>query len=235
MLLLALKTAPDPAVGKRLLALEQFSDAEAELAMRTLRVASHQCPKVPLLQRRIVAAALVVSGGGRFELLSFDASTDEPTALRALEQAVASANEALWSWDGQQELRAQLLARALAHGLALPALLAAQGPGSLAMHYGLLPHAAALAELAAVHGLPHRLGMNTEEAEVAVARGDHAAVQAACAVDALLAYLLGIALRAATGEIDEAGRIAARQQVGDWLRLQADSHWQQFHAVWKAL
>ena len=235
VLVLDLKTVPDPEVGKRLLALEKFSDAEAVLAMKTLRVAGHQSNAVPAQQRRVVAAALVIASESEFTVQAFTAGADEAAMLAAIEQLVRAAKASVWAWDGARSYRTQLLARALASKLALPALLAAQGPQSLAAHFGFALENASLSELAAVHGLPHRLGLRTADTEAAQARGDHQKLLAGSAVDALIAYLLSIALKAATGEINEAARLAAREQVCGWLKAQTASHWQQFHQVWKAL
>ncbi len=235
VLVLDLKSVPDPAVGKRLLALEKFSDAEAVLAMKTLRVAGHQSNAVPSQQRRVVAAALVVASENQFAVEEFLPGVDEAKMLLAIEQRVVAAHAPVWAWDGVRGYRAQLLARALATGAAMPALFASRGPQSLAAHFGFQPENARLAELAAAHGLPHRLGLRKAETEAAHARGDHQKLLAGSAADALIAYLLSIALKAATGEIDEAARVAAREQVCNWLGAQTAAHWQQFHAAWRAL
>ena len=235
VLILDLKTVPDPEVGKRLLALEKFSDAEAVLAMKTLRVAGHQSNAVPSQQRRVVAAALVVASHAEFTVQEFTAGTDESQMLNAIEQRVRATHAPAWAWDGMRGYRAQLLARALATGVAMPAVFAAKGPQSLAAHFGFSPENAPLAELAAVHGLPHRLGLRAADTEAAHARGDHQKLLAGSAADALIAYLLSIALKAATGELDERAHLAAREQVCSWLRAQTAAHWQQFHAAWKAL
>ncbi len=235
LLVLDLKTVPDPAVGKRLLALEKFSDAEAVLAMKTLRVAGHQSNAVPVQQRRIVAAALVQADADRFTVEVFEAGGDESILLRAIEQRVQAARAPVWAWDGMRAYRAQLLTRALASHTALPSLFAAQGPQSLAAYFGFAPDHAPLAELAAAHGLPHRLGLRGADTEAAQLRGDHEKLLAGSAADALIAYLLAIALKTVTGELDAAAGQRAKQQVCDWLGAQTAAHWQQFHAVWKAL
>jgi len=234
MLLLDLKTVPDPAVGKRLLALERFSDAEAELAMKTLRVAGHQSATVPSQQRRVVSA-LVIATPQAFGVDEFAAGSDEGAMLASIERRVAELGSAVWAWDAMRGYRPQILARALATGVALPKLLADKGPQSLALHFGFQVGAAPLSELAAVHGLPHRLGLRAADAEAAHASGNTAKLVGGSAADALIAYLLTIALQAATGEIDEAQRSAKRHQVCDWLKVQAAPHWQQFHTAWRAL
>lgn len=235
MLVLDLKTVPDPEVGKRLLALEKFSDAEAVLAMKTLRVAGHQSNAVPAQQRRVVAAALVIASAGGFTVREFSGGSDESQMLSAIEQDVRGAGVPVWAWDGMRGYRAQLLARALATGVAMPAVFAAQGPKSLAAHFGFPPQNAPLAELAAAHGLPHRLGLRAADTEAAHACGDRQKLLAGSAADALIAYLLSIALKAATGELDEPAYLRAREQVCGWLKAQTAVHWQQFHQVWKAL
>ncbi len=234
VLVLDLKSVPDPAVGKRLLALEQFSDAEAVLAMKTLRVAGHQSNAVPVQQRCVVAAALVVATAQQFSVLEFAAGADEAAMLLAIERTVVAQAAAVVAWDSARSYRTLLLARALATRTALPGLLQASGPQSLAAHFGIAPDHAALAELAAVHGLPHRLGLRSADTEVAHVRGDAQKIIASSAVDALIAYLLRVALKAATGEIDAATQHAARHQVCDWLKRQTAPHWRQFHAVWQA-
>ena len=231
VLLLDLKTVPDPQVGKRLLALEQFSDAEAELAMKTLRVATAAHPAVPLQQRRIIAAALVVASPEQFTVLEFPAR-DEPAALNALESAVAAHPGTVWAWDSGSGYRTQLLARALATRTALPGLLRQAGPRSVAAHYGLQPAASALAELAAVYGLPHRLGLRAAETEAAHARGEHERLSAGSAADALIAYLLLLALQRLTGETDAVTLQLAQARVSAWLCAQTAPHWQQFRQHW---
>lgn len=234
MLILDLKTVPDPAVGKRLLALEKFSDAEAELAMKTLRIAGHQSAIVPPQQRRIAAAALVVAMSGQFAVETFSAATDEAETLAAIEHSVSEKAGSVWAWDPARGYRGQLLVRALATGVAMPTLLATNGPQSLASYFGFQPGVAPLAELAAVYGLPHRLGLRAADAEVAHARGDAAALIAGSAADALIAYLLCVALKAATGEVNATEHAARRLQVSHWLATQTAAHWRQFHAAWKA-
>lgn len=234
LLVLDLKSVPDPAVGKRLLALEKFSDDEAVLAMKTLRVAGHQSSAVPSQQRRVVAAALVIASANNFTVQEFPATGDESAMLGAIEQSANAANAPVWAWDGARGYRAQLLARALATGIAMPSLFAAKGPQSLAAHFGFAPENAPLSELAAVHGLPHRLGLRTADTEAAHARKDHQKLLAGSAADALIAYLLSMALKAATGELDARAHRAAREQVCNWLQAQTVAHWQQFHAAWKA-
>lgn len=229
MLILELKTAPDPAVGKRLLALEKFSDAEAELAMRTLSVAEKQTAALPLSQRRIVAAALVIAEHGHFAVEAFAAQPDEAAMLAALEARVAALALPVMAWDAA---RAPLLLRALATGVPLPALLAGQGPRSLAEGFGLA--AQRLAELAAVRGLPHRLGLCTAGAEAAHAAGEGERLAAGCAVDALIAYLLALGCKAATGEITGAQAESAQAEARSWLAAQQAAHWRAFHQQWRA-
>jgi hypothetical protein len=230
MLILDLKTVPDPAAGKRLLALERFSDAEAELAMKTLRVAAAQTATVPLQQRRVVAAALLQASPGHFAITAWHAGQDEAGLLAGLE-ALASAP--VWAWDSGQGYRTLLLARALATGVPMPKLLADQGPQSLAAQFGLQPACASLAELAAVHRLPHRLGLRAADAEAAHARGDATRLTTGSEADVLIAYLLAMGLKAATGEIAVAEAEAARQAVRRWLATQTAAHWQQFASEWR--
>lgn len=229
MLILELKTAPDPAVGKRLLALEKFSDAEAELAMRTLSVAERQTVALPLTQRRVVAAALVIAEAQHFAVEAFAAQQDEAAMLAALEARVAALGLPVMTWDAG---RAQLLLRALATGMPMPALLAEQGPRGLAASFGIAP--ANLAELAAVRGLPHRLGLCMAGAEAAHAAGEGERLSAGCAVDALIAYLLALGCQTATGEIAVADADAAQAEVQRWLAMQEAPHWRAFRQQWSA-
>lgn len=231
MWMLDLKTVPDPQVGKRLLALERFSDAEAELAMKTLRGATAQNPAVPMQQRRIVAAAWLSATPDRFSIESF-AAADEAAMLVALEALAAADRGPVHAWDAGAGYRTQLLARALATGVPLPALLCEQGPRSLVAQLGLQPAAASLVEWAAVQGLPHRLGLRAREVEAAHAAGDFARLACGSAVDVLIAYLLALALQGATGEISPPQAKAAQQTVRDWLAAQTAPHWQQFRQHW---
>lgn len=222
MLILDLKTQADPVTGKRLLALERFSDAEAELAMATLRVADGRCAAQPPHLCRIQAAALLIDSANGFALHSWDVDGDEAAMLIAIEAAVARVGEPLWVWDGgtpmAAQARATLLARALAHRLSLPALLAGAGPQCLAAQLGFQAPLPTLAELAAVHRLPQRLSVQGA---------------AASACDALLAWLLAGALQQACGALAEDQLRAAQRRAIDWLGAQSAPHWRAFLAQWQ--
>lgn len=232
MRILDLKTVPDPAVAKRLLALEPFSDAEAVLAMTTLRVAGQQPPSPPLPLRRIVAATLLSAGPERVQITSFDDADGESALLAALEAEAARGFGPVWCWSGEGMARTQLLARALAAGVAMPSLLSLQGPRSLCEQHGLVDAGDALAEFAALQGLPQRLGLRGTEVELAHAAADRERLRSGSAVDALIAYLLDLALQQATGE---RGNLAsAHRLLRDWLVAQPAPHWRAFHQHWKS-
>ncbi len=228
MLILELKFVPDPDACKRLLALERFSDAEALLAMRTLRLARVGNALVPPHLCRIVAASLVEAHNGSFEVSTYDLRRDENLHLRGLDTHVRSLSEPICVWDASVGTRSLLIARALAHGLTLPALLAADGPVNLAARHG-LADGTPLHELAAVRGLPHRLGL----AEVDLESAATERLLGGCAVDALITYLLTTALDAVTGRRSSTEAIAARRVVMDWLLSRSEPHWQQFCQQWK--
>lgn len=231
MLILDLKTLPDPAAGKRLLALERFGDAESLLAMRTLRIASQGHAEVPPHLCRVVAATLVHVGSDHCTLQSFEGCADEAAALLALDAAVAAIAEPLYVWDARHGARVLIAARALACQLALPHLLAGAGPQGLAQQHalGTIP----LAELAAVHGLPHRLGLLNEEVETCAASAI-SRLRAGCEADALMTALLHLALEVASGEISADAAKAGRRAIADWLKAQTAAHWQAFQQQWSA-
>lgn len=237
MLILDLKTVPDPAAGKRLLALEKFGDAETLLAMRTLRVAgqgdadvpAHVKAQVPPHLCRVVAATLVRVDAERCELQSFDGCAAEADALRALDAAVAEAMLPVFVWNAGHGARALLAARALAWHLALPQLLAGSGPRCLTQHHALDP--IPLAELAAVHGLPHRLGLAAHEIELCATKG-MVRLRAGCEADALMTALLHIALEVAAGRLSATTASSLRQRVSHWLKAQTAAHWLAFAQQW---
>lgn len=234
MWLLDLKTVPDPAAAKRLLALEPFSDREAVLAMTTLRVACQQSPIQPTQLRRVAAAVLLRVDAGHIEAVEFDDADGEAELLRGLEAELARSPGPVWAWDASGHYRSQLLARALAHRLALPSLLAERGPRSLSAHFGFAGGTAFLAELAAVHGLPQQLGLRAAEAEAAHEAGDRERLRAGSGADVLIAWLLTLALQQATGERSADEVAADRTEVRRWLAQQPAPHWRQFERSWKS-
>lgn len=231
MLILDLKTVPDPAAGKRLLALEQFGDAESLLAMRTLRIAGQGHASVPPHLCRVLAATLVRIETDRCEVSSFDGCADEAAALTALDAAAAAVAQPVYVWDGRDGARALLAARALAWKLALPHLLADSGPRCLAQHHAL--GAIPLAELAAVHALPHRLGLLSEDIESCAVAGA-SRLRTGCEADALMTALLHLALEVASGRMTAAVAAASRAAIASWLQAQTASHWQAFRTQWSA-
>ena len=232
MRILDLKTVPDPAVAKRLLALEPFSDAEAVLAMTTLRVAGQQPPSPPPPLRRIVAATLLTAGSERVQITSFDDADGESALLAALEAEAARGSGPVWCWSDQCAARTQLLSRALATGVAMPSLLSQQGPRSLCERHGLVAAGEALAEFAALQGLPQRLGLRDAEVELAHAAADRERLRAGSAADALIACLLDLALQRASGERADIG--SGHRQLRDWLAAQPAPHWRAFLQYWKS-
>jgi len=229
MLVLDLKTVPDPAAGKRLLALERFGDAEALLAMRTLRVAGQGHAAVPPHLCRVVAATLVQIDLDHCAVQCFEACADEAAALVALDAAIAAAAQPVHVWDASHGARSLLVARALALGLALPQLLADTGPRCLLQQHALTP--VPLAEMAAVHGLPHRLGLPGDEVEACTV-GGISRLSAGSAADALMAALLHLALAVAAGRLSPAAAAATRAAIQRWLATQTASHWLAFRAQW---
>lgn len=231
MLILDLKTVPDPAAGKRLLALEQFSDAETLLAMRTLRVAGQGHAEVPPHLCRVVAATLVQIEVDRCIVQSFEVCADEAAALLALDAAIAAVAQPVFVWDARFGARALLSARALAWRLALPHLLADDGPHCLSQHHGLA--AMPLSELAAVYGLPHRLGLLADDIEPC-AQSSATRLRDGCAADALMTALLHLALAVASGSITAELASATRARIADWLQGQSAVHWQSFCQQWRS-
>ena len=231
MLILDLKTVPDPAAGKRLLALEKFGDAETLLAMRTLRVAGQGHSEVPPHLCRVVAATLVRVDAERCELQSFDGCAAEADALRAIDAAVAEAGLPVFVWNAGHGVRALLAARALAWHLALPHLLAGSGPRCLTQHHALDP--IPLAELAAVHGLPHRLGLAAHEIEPCATTGI-ARLRAGCEADALMTALLHLGLDMAAGRTSLSMASSIRTRISHWLHAQTAPHWLAFAQQWDA-
>lgn len=229
MLVLDLKTVPDPAAGKRLLALERFGDAEALLAMRTLRVAGQGHAAVPPHLCRVVAATLVQIDAEHCAVQSFEACSDEAAALLALDAAIAAAARPVHVWDGSQGARSLLAARALAWRLALPQLLAADGPRCLMQKHALPP--LPLAEMAAVHGLPHRLGLLGDEVESCTV-GGISRLRAGSEADALMAALLHLALQVAAGRMTAAAAATTHAAVRRWLAAQTAAHWLAFREQW---
>lgn len=225
MLVLDLKSVPDAAAGKRLLALEPFTDGEALLAMRTLRVAHEGHARVPAHLSRVVAATLVDARVGHFSLQSFDFRHDEPAALLALEAAVQAAQRPVTTW-GACQARSLLLARALALGLAIPCLLADHGPQGILQkhHWGATP----LVEAAGVYGLPHRLGLAPEDVEQAAAER----LLPASACDAVITYLLALGLDVAAGALSAEAAASARASVREWMAAQTAPHWLAFLQQW---
>lgn len=232
MRILDLKTVPDPAAAKRLLALEPFSDAEAVLAMTTLRVAGLQPASPPLPLRRIVTASLLSLAPDGLHIATLDDVGGEPALLSALEAEAARGRGPLWVWEAGSATRTQLFARALASGVAMPALLAQQGPSSLCDRYSLTAAGDALAEFAAAHGLPQQLGLRGSETESVHAAGDYQRLRAGSAVDAVIAYLLGLALAQACGERGDI--VTERGQLREWLATQPAPHWRRFLQLWKS-
>jgi predicted PolB exonuclease-like 3'-5' exonuclease len=247
-----IETIPDTDLGRRLLGLEDSADAAVAEAMFAARREDTGSDFLPFEQHRIVAIAAALRSGEQFHVWSLggvDSPEDELVArfFGGLEKTQPT----LVSWNGGGFDLPVLHYRALKHGIAsrrywdvgdfdqsfrynnylgrfhwrhidlMDVIAGYQSRGR-----------ASLENVAALLGLPGKLGMSGDKVWDAYREGRLADIRAYCEADVLNTYLVYLRFELIRGRLAAEAHDEEVARVWEWLEERPEPHWQQFAAAW---
>jgi predicted PolB exonuclease-like 3'-5' exonuclease len=247
-----IETVPDVDLGRRALGLEEEDDAAVAAAMLAAREAATGSDFLPFEQHRIVAISAALRSGDQFHLWSLGGvESPEDELVARFFGGLEKTQPTLVSWNGGGFDLPVLHYRALKHGIVsrrywdvgdfdqgfrynnylgrfhwrhidlMDVLAGYQGRGR-----------ASLENVAALLGLPGKLGMSGDKVWGAYQAGGLPEIRAYCETDVLNTYLIYLRFELIRGRLAADDYEAEIARAWEWLEARTENHWQQFLAAW---
>jgi len=254
VLVFDIETVPDVEAGKRLLDLDGVPDADIATAMTHLRLQQTGRDFLPHHQQRIVAISIALRAGNNFKLWSLgDEDSPEPELLRRFYDGIDRFNPTLVSWNGCGFDLPVVHYRSLLHGVAAPRYWES-GDSDTSFRYnnylnrfhwrhidlmdvlaGYNPRAfAPLDQIAAMLGLPGKMGMHGGKVWQAFQTGDVAAIRDYCETDVLNTYLVYLRFEQMRGQLDAEAHARECQVARDTVTAMEKPHLNEFLNRWRS-
>jgi len=249
-----IETVPDVELGRRLHGLEGLDDAAVAKAMfaRRRQDAGHEF--LPHEQHRVIAIACALRSREQLRVWSVgDADAGEPELLRRFFDGIERYSPDLVSWNGSGFDLPVLHYRALKAGIQAPRYWET-GEEDTAFRYnnylsrfhwrhidlmdvlaGFQPRArASLNDMAALLGLPGKLGFSGDKVWDAYLAGEIGAIRRYCETDVLNTYLIFLRFEFMRGRLDQPALDAEFERVREMLRPSPEPHHVEFLEAWEA-
>jgi 3'-5' exonuclease len=251
-LIFDIETVPDVEYGRRLLGLEGLSDREVATAQFAQRRQKTGSEFLPLEQHRVVAIACALRQGDSLKVWSLgDAASSERELLERFFEGIERYSPDLVSWNGGGFDLPVMHYRCLRHGVRA-ARYWEHGDEDSAFRYNnylsrfhwrhldlmdLLSGfqargRASLSNIAALLGLPGKLGFSGAQVWDAWQLGDIIGIRRYCETDVLNTYLVFLAFQRMRGELATAQWEAECQRVRVLLCESAEPHHREFLGQW---
>ena len=247
-----IETVPDVASGRRLLALDGLGDAEV---VRIMRQRQQQASGTEMMRHhlnRIVAIAVVLRSGARFQVWSLGGvESSEAELVERFFDGIERYSPTLVSWNGSGFDLPVLHYRALLHGVGAPRywesgdddqsfrwnnyLNRFHGRHTDVMDViaGYQSRAfAPLHDVAQMLGFPGKLGMDGSGVWDAYAAGELERIRAYCEVDALNTFLVYLRYELMRGRLSPDGYARECEVVRDALGNDGRAHLAEFLRAW---
>jgi 3'-5' exonuclease len=249
-----IETIPDVDYGRRLLGLEGLTDADVASAMFALRRERTGSDFLPLLQHRVVTISCALRRGDSLKVWSLgDAGSGEAELLERFFEGIERYTPDLVSWNGGGFDLPVLHYRCLLHGVRA-ARYWETGEEDSSFRYnnylsrfhwrhldlmdaiaGFQPRgSASLADVAALLGLPGKLGFSGAQVWGAWQAGNIDGIRRYCETDVLNTYLILLAFERMRGRLEGAGHAAEVQRVRELLAASGEPHHREFLQQWPA-
>jgi hypothetical protein len=249
-----IETIPDVELGRHLPGLTVADDVTVAEAMFARRTEATGSSFLPHEQHRVVAIAAALRTGDQLQIWSIG-STDSPEEdlLRRFFGGLEKLRPTLVSWNGSGFDLPVLHYRMLKHGVASPTY---WDTGDLdrefrwnnylnrfhMRHIDLmdvlsgyqLRGRASLEHIAALLGLPGKLGMTGDQVWDAWRSGRLAEIRDYCETDVLNTYLVYLRFELIRGRLSAAAHAEELARVRSWLGERHEGHWRAFEAAWMA-
>ncbi len=250
-----IETVPDVDFGRRLYGLDDLDDAAVAKAMFARQRAASGHEFLPHLQQRVVAIACALRTREQLTLWSLgDLDSHEPELLRRFFEGIEKYSPELISWNGGGFDLPVLHYRALRAGVQAPRYWEV-GEEDTAFRYnnylgrfhwrhldlmdvlsGFQSRArASLSDVAALLGLPGKLGFSGDQVWEAYLAGQLTQVRRYCETDVLNTYLIYLRFQHMRGRMDREGLDAEHERVRKLLRESNQPHHAEFLTAWNAL
>ncbi len=247
-----IETIPDVELGRRLHDLPDAPDAEVAEAMFARRREETGSEFLPFEQHRIASIAVALRSGEQFHLWSLGAvDAPEDELVTRFFAGIEKTQPTLVSWNGSGFDLPVLHYRSLKHGIVsrrywdvgesdqsfrfnnylgrfhwrhidvMDVLSGYQGRAR-----------ASLEHVAALLGLPGKLGMDGSKVWGAYAEGRLPEIRAYCETDVLNTYLVYLRFELIRGKLGATAYEAEIARVWEWLEERSEAHWQEFSAAW---
>jgi hypothetical protein len=247
-----IETVPDVALGRRLYHLEGIPDEDVAKAMTFHQLQATGSEFLPLYQQRVVAVSVVMRRHDELKVLSLGSpASDERELVKRFFDGIDHYAPVLVSWNGCGFDLPVLHYRALRHKVAsrrywevgdedrefrynnylgrfhwrhidlMDVLAGYQNRGR-----------AGLAEVAAMLGLPGKMGMDGSRVWETWLAGGIEQIRAYCETDALNTYLVYLRFQYIRGLLDDAGLAREEARVRDLLGASSGAHLREFLAAW---
>jgi 3'-5' exonuclease len=255
VLVFDIETIPDTALGRRLHGLEGLSDADVARAMFTLRRQDHGSEFLPHPQQRIVAISCVLRSREGLKVWSLgDPDSPEEELIRRFFDGLERYTPDLVSWNGGGFDLPVLQYRALRAGIRAERYWET-GESDTAFRYnnylsrfhwrhmdlmdilsGFQGRARApLVEVAALLGLPGKLGFSGAQVWDAWLAGDILRIRQYCETDVLNTYLIYLRFELMRGRFAPTAYEEEVARVKALLATGTEPHLAEFLRAWQAL
>jgi 3'-5' exonuclease len=249
-----IETIPDVAYGRRLLQLPDLTDRDVAAAMFAQRRQQSGNDFLPLEQQRIVAIACAMRRGESFRLWSLGSEqSSEKELLERFFEGLEKFTPDLVSWNGSGFDLPVMHYRCLLHGVQA-ARYWEHGDEDSAFRYnsylgryhwrhldlmdvlsGFQPRGrASLANVAALLGLPGKMGFAGDQVWGAWLDGNITGIRRYCETDVLNTYLILLAFERNRGLLQPVEWAAETAKVREFLQASAEPHHQEFLSQWVA-
>ena len=247
-----IETIPDVELGRRVFGLADLPDGEVAKAMFAQRRQETGSDFLPLEQHRVVAISCVLRSRETFKVWSLgDIGESEDDLVRRFFDGIERYSPELVSWNGAGFDLPVLHYRALKAGITAPRYWET-GEHDQSFRYnnylsryhwrhldlmdvlsGFSPRArASLSDIAALLGLPGKLGFSGDKVWDAYCAGDLAGIRRYCETDVLNTYLIYLRFDLLRGRRSQAEYDAEVTHVRNWVAESSEPHWQEFTRVW---
>jgi predicted PolB exonuclease-like 3'-5' exonuclease len=249
-----IETVPDVAFGRRRYGLAGLADAQVAKAMFALRRQQTGGDFLPPEQHRVVAISCALRRGESFLVWSVgDLESPEAELVQRFFEGIAKYSPNLVSWNGSGFDLPVLTYRAMLAGVQA-ARFWEMGDGDDEFrfnnylnryhwrHTDLMDvlsgyqsrNRQSLAGMAALLGLPGKLGFEGSQVWDAYQAGDIAAIRRYCETDVLNTWLVYLRFQQLRGQLSAEQHAAELEVVRSLLRAGREPHYAQFLAAWEA-
>jgi len=250
-----IETIPDVQFGRRLLGIQGLPDAEVAAAMFAQRRQQTGSDFLPLAQHRVVAIACALRRGDSLKVWSLgDADSSERELLERFFEGIERFTPDLVSWNGGGFDLPVMHYRCMLHGVRA-ARYWEHGDEDNSFRYnnylsrfhwrhldlmdviaGFQARGrASLADVAALLGLPGKMGFSGAEVWGAWQAGNIEGIRRYCETDVLNTYLVLLAFERMRGRLETPQWEAECARVREMLQASAEPHHREFLEQWAGI